>query len=111
MVCQRALSQNGGGGVGLASDRGAQAGELRSPPGGAGADQRAKANSSRGTRRTPSRDLGCALGALHRYVSRAGSGGPGAGAVAATPAGRQRVENPGKRAELDLGGGRGFGWV
>src|SRR2546430_3503295 len=111
LVCQRAVSQNGGPGVEMAGGGGAQAGALRSPPGSPGADQGAKAHSNGGTRRTPSPDLGCALGALHRHVSWTGAGRPGAGAVDPAHAGGQRTEDRGKRAELDLGGGRPIGWV
>src|ERR1043166_92638 len=92
-------------------DRGAQAGALRSPPGGAGADRGPRAYSRRATRGTSGRDLGGALGPLHRYLSWTGSGGPGPRALEATPAGGPRVEDSRQRAELDLGGGRGFGWV
>ena len=59
----------------------------------------------------PSGDLGGARGAFHRYLSRAGSGGPGAGVVDGAKAGRPTVEDRAERAELDLGGGGGFGRV
>ena len=66
-----------------------------------------KADSSGGAGRAPGRDLGGAFAPLHRHLSRAGSGGAGAGAVDGAKAGGQRVEARGKRTELDCGWWRG----
>src|SRR5271157_1815138 len=109
LVCQWPLSENRGGGTGLAGRRGAQTGTLRSLPRDPGSDAGTKADARRGAGRTSNRDLGPPLSAVYRHLSRASASRARAGTVGPTSAGRTAVADRAQRAKLALGGGRGFG--